>query len=362
MQKPFIKNQDMFPILKNDPTESFFCPVLNQEVKWQESYVFNPAAIVKDSKVYLLFRGEDLIGKYGGTSRIGIAESNDGFNFIKRPMPILYPDNDAFLEIEKDGGVEDPRVVESDDGTFVMMYTAFNGHMARLCVATSKDLITWQKHGLAFSKAKNGSYKNLWSKSGSIITRQEGSHFIATKINGKYWMYWGETDIYLATSDNLIDWEPILKEVKSGKYFTTYLGNGQYKEEYSPPQITFKTALTIRNGRFDSRLVEPGPQAILTDNGIFFIYNASNDLNKGDQNLYDGEYTIGQALFDVKDPSSVIRRCENFFLRAESIDEATGQLNNAAFTEGLVYFNNKWLLYYVMSEAKIGVAICDLQL
>lgn len=29
-------------------------------------------------------------------------------------MPILFPDNDANLEYEKDGGCEDPRIVESE--------------------------------------------------------------------------------------------------------------------------------------------------------------------------------------------------------------------------------------------------------
>jgi predicted GH43/DUF377 family glycosyl hydrolase len=80
MLYPFKKNESLFPILKNDTT-SFFCPVTKKQVKWQETFVFNPAAIVKNGKVYLLFRGEDKIGKFGGTSRLGIAESSDGLYF-----------------------------------------------------------------------------------------------------------------------------------------------------------------------------------------------------------------------------------------------------------------------------------------
>ena len=58
MLYPFKKKEKLFPILKSDSI-SFFCPVTKKEVKWQETYVFNPAAIVKEGKVYLLFRGED---------------------------------------------------------------------------------------------------------------------------------------------------------------------------------------------------------------------------------------------------------------------------------------------------------------
>ncbi len=355
---PFVKNEKLFPLLKSDTT-SFYCPVNKKNVKWQETYVFNPAAVVKDNKVYLLFRGEDKIGQYGGTSRIGIAESNDGLHFTKSPKPLIYPDNDPFLEYEKDGGCEDPRIVESEDGTYIMTYTAFNGKLARLCIATSKDLFTWQKYGLAFGKAKDGNYANLWSKSGSIICKRNKDKLIATKVNGKYWMYWGETDIFLATSDNLIDWEPVLKEEKTGKLLSAYLGNGNYEIHFDAPKYFFKTAVAIREGRFDSGLVEPGPPALITKQGILFIYNGSNSGDNGDANLVPGEYTVGQVLMDNKDPSAIIKRCEQYFLRAEHKNETSGQMSNTAFVEAMVPFHNKWFIYYVMAEAGIGVATCD---
>ena len=61
------------PILKSDSTFTFYCPVKKDTVRWQKADVFNPAAIVKDNKVYVLFRAEDNPkAKLGGrTSRIG---------------------------------------------------------------------------------------------------------------------------------------------------------------------------------------------------------------------------------------------------------------------------------------------------
>lgn len=351
------KRVDVYPILVKDSLEEFFCPVLKHSVHWQESFIFNPAAIVKDGKVYLIFRGEDRIGQYGGTSRIGLAESNDGVTFKKLPAPILFPDNDEYLIYEKEGGCEDPRIVEKPGGGYVMTYTAFDGKRARLLVATSEDLFSWKKHGLAFGKASKGIYKDLWSKSGSIICKRVGDKLIATQINGKYWMYWGETDIFLATSDNLIDWEPVIKEEKTGKLLSEYLGNGHYEITFGPPITYFKSAVSIRNGRFDSGLVEPGPPAILTDKGILLIYNASNNPAVGDTSLQASEYTVGQILFDAKDPSISIARCTNYFLRSESNLERTGQMNNTAFVEGMVYFKGAWYLYYVTGEANVGVAV-----
>lgn len=237
-----------------------------------------------------------------------------------------------------------------------MTYTAFNGIIARLCVASSKDLFTWEKHGLAFAKARGGDYSNLWSKSGAIICKQTNDKLIATKIDGKYWMYWGETDIYLATSDDLIEWEPVIKEEKVGKRFTSYDGNGLYSVRYDAPKRYFKTAVEIRKGRFDSGLTEPGPPAILTKDGILLVYNGSNDANLGDTSLAPGEYTVGQVMFDKNDPSSTIHRCDNYFLRAENENEVVGQMSNTAFVEAMVYFKNTWFIYYVMGEGSIGLA------
>ena len=362
MLAPVEKHDEIFPLLNSDTT-SFFCPVTQKRVKWQESYVFNPAAVVRHNKVYMIFRGEDKIGQYGGTSRLGLAVSEDGLNFKKLHDPILYPANDSLLSYEKDGGIEDPRITETEDGTYVLTYTAFNGSLARLCVATSKDLLKWEKHGLAFGKAKTGNYRNMWSKSGAIISKQIGDKIIATKINGKYWMYWGETDIYLATSDNLIDWEPVLKEEKTGKIFLGYdKETRNYDIHFGAPKLYFKTAVSIREGKFDSGLVEPGPAALITENGIFFIYNGSNSPDNGDTAMVSHEYTVGQVMFDSKDPSSIIHRCTNYFLRSERNDETTGQMSYTMFVEGMVHFKGKWFIYYTTGEAKIGVATTDRQL
>jgi beta-1,2-mannosidase len=359
MLQPFVKHAESYPLIRTDSSTLFDCPVTKNAVAWEGTFVFNPAAIVRDEKVYLIYRGEDNIGRHGGTSRIGIAVSEDGINFKKHPRPVLYPDNDPFLEFEREGGCEDPRIVESEEGTYILTYTAFDGHVARLLVASSQDLFNWTKHGPAFGRAQDGAYRDLWSKSGSIICRRVGDKLIATKINGRYWMYWGETDIYLATSDNLIDWEPVLKEEKTGKRLAQYLGEGRYDIQFGEPKVYFKTALEIRENRFDSHLVEPGPPAIITDIGILFIYNGSNSRTHGVPWMQHEEYTVGQVMFDLKDPSAVIARCDSYFLRSEDADEVVGQMTDVMFTEALVHFQGRWLLYYATGEANIGVAICD---
>ncbi len=125
------------PILGPDSQYVFRCPVQDREVRWQKADVFNPAAILRNDTVFLLFRAEDnpaaAIG--GRTSRIGLAWSTDGIHFTRMPRPVLYPDRDSFQVYDYPGGCEDPRVVETPDGRYIMAYTSWNGKTARLSIA-----------------------------------------------------------------------------------------------------------------------------------------------------------------------------------------------------------------------------------
>ena len=335
MLGPFQREDAANPCLTPSPTALFDCPVRGETVRWEEKDVFNPAAVVRDGKVYLLYRAEDTVGRHAGTSRIGLAESDDGLAFRRRPTPVLYPDHDAMHEYEWEGGCEDPRIVEDDAGTYYLTYTAYDGRTARLAVATSRDLVHWEKRGLAFAKSRDGQYKDMWSKSGAIVCRRQGDRLIAAQIDGRYWMYWGEADIYIATSSNLIDWEPLVSggEAQALRYL------------FGP-----------RRNRFDSALVEPGPPAILCDAGILFIYNSKNSRATGDPRLPEGTYAAGQVLCDPRDPTAVLCRSRDYFIQPEKEYEITGQVGNVCFLEGLVHFKQRWLLYYGTADSKIAVA------
>lgn len=324
----FEKADSINPVLQPDTAQFFNCPLAGKQVRWEERNVLNPSAVVKDGKVYLLFRAQD----NNMTSRIGIAVSDDGLHFVRQPQPVLFPDSDNMMKYEWRGGIEDPRIVESENGTYIMTYTAYDGKTARLCLASSKDLFHWEKHGLVLSEEK---YKDTWSKSGAIVAKQAGNKITAVKINGKYWMYFGDTDLFMATSDDLISWN-VAEDKESSKMISV---------------------LHPRKGYYDSRLVEPGPFALLRDSGILLIYNGSNAANYGDTTLPRYTYAAGQALFDKKQPYKLIDRMNEYFIHPDKPYERTGEVNEVCFVEGLVYFNGRWLLYYGTADSKIAVAI-----
>ena len=346
---PFVKVDSVNPIMRAGDGV-FTCPVWKKKISWENKDVFNPAIVVKNNKIYMLFRAEDTIGKYAGTSRIGLAESTDGLHFKKQAAPVFYPDNDAQKKYEWEGGCEDPRVVEDENGTYYMTYTAYDGKTARMLIATSRDLQKWTKHGPAFAKSFNGKYVNTWSKSGSIVSRYEkDGRIVATKINGKYWMYWGDVNIWSAVSDDLINWEPVL-----------YSGNEKPTIElrhYAKEIPEIKIVFGPRKGKFDSDLVEPGPPAMLTEKGILLIYNSRNVPAIGDSLLSEGTYAASQILLDSHNPTNVLQRMEQYFMKPDMPYELKGQVNHVCFVEGLALFNNRWFLYYGTADSKIAVAV-----
>ncbi|MGA0274382.1 MAG: glycoside hydrolase family 130 protein, partial [Flavobacteriaceae bacterium] len=334
---PFFKKIDSInPILKPTKQLSFSDPITGKQVFWEERNVLNPAAVVKNDTVFMLYRAQD----QWGTSRVGLAYSTDGLHFNKKTTPVFYPDRDTQKELEwnyrkQEGvpydlncktcyfdGVEDPRIIESEAGTYLMTYTAYDGKTARMSSASSKDLIHWTKNGLILGQEK---YANYWSKSAAIITERKGNRQIAKKINGKYWLYFGDTNLFMASSENLIHWTPLEDQEKG----------------------TLISVLNPRPGYFDSRLVEPGPYALYDENrGVLLIYNASNAANWNTPELPQFTYAAGQALFNPKLPYKLEKRTQSYFIAPDKDYEKIGEVNNVCFVEGLVYFKNKWFLYY----------------
>lgn len=324
------------PVITPDKTAVFNDPIRKAPIHWEALHTFNPAAIVRDGKIAVLYRAEDNTGemKIGEhTSRLGLASSDDGIHFTRFPEPVFYPAEDAQKSREWPGGVEDPRIVESDDGTYVLTYTQWNRSTYSIGIATSKDLQHWTKYGPAFLGAANGKYDHLKYKSGGIVTHLVNDRLLAARINGKYWMYWGEGAIHLATSPDLIHWTPV--EDASG----------------TPVEV-----LTRRAHHFDSGFPETGPPPVLTKAGIVVLYNGKNDPNDGDPNLGANAYAAGEALFDAQNPAHLLARTDAPVLKPERPYEKTGQyVAGTTFAEGLVYFHNRWFLYYGCADSAVGV-------
>jgi beta-1,2-mannosidase len=273
---------------------------------WETAGTFNPTVVMRKGKFVMLYRAQDK----AGTSRLGYAESADGLRFERKAEPVFSPVTDY----EKDGGVEDPRVVQFGD-TYYLTYTGYNKKDAQLCLATSKDLIHWERKGVILPAYK-GRWNVRWTKSGAIVPE---------KIGGKYWMY------FLGTSADGGD--------QAGLAFSTDLIHWS--------EATGVPVLPVRAGKFDSRVAEPGPAPILTSKGIVLIYNGADD-----QLIY----RTGVAVFDRQDPQRLISRSESPVFAPEKEWEKVGQVPNVIFVEGMVQRGEKYLFYYGGADKYVGVA------
>jgi len=263
-------------------------PILGPGQTWASSGRFNPAAIRVGEKTVLLFRARDA----GGTSRIGYADSTDGLHFTVRPVPVLSPET----EYEKNGGVEDPRLVQIDR-TYYLTYTAYNRGDAQLCLASSQDLIHWRRLGIIMPAYK-GKWNTQWTKSGAILPQ---------RVNDRWWMY------YMGTQRD-----------PDGKT-RDHMGLASSTDLRHWSDATEHPVLPRRPGAFDSRVMEPGPPPIMTSAGILLLYNGA------DENLV---YGPGWILFDAHDPTKVIARSEKPFILPELAWERQGAVPNVIFLEG----------------------------
>src|SRR5882757_383635 len=331
------------PVITPQKNSIFADPLTGRQVHWEALHTFNPAAVVHDGKVAVLYRAEDDSGemKIGGhTSRLGLAESSDGIHFERMAAPVFYPDKDAQQANEDPGGVEDPRLVQAEDGTYVLTYTQYarNADRYTVGVATSRDLRHWVKHGPIFAEIP--AYKGLKYKSAGVVTKLADGKIVAVRIRGKYWMYWGEIQIRLATSDDLIHWKPV--ESAAGV-----------------PRVL----LSERSGLFDSGFPEVGPPPLLTKKGVVVLYNAKNAASGGDPSLQAGTYSVGQALFAANDLTHLQERTKRPVFKPELPFERSGQYAaGTTFAEGLVYFKGRWLVYYGCADSFVGVAVVEIVL
>ncbi len=273
---------------------------------------YNPTVIKESSDWFMLYRAENF--KEDLTGKIGFAQSKDGIHFIKYPQPVIIPDHD-FDRF----GCEDPRLTKLKD-TYYLTYVGNCGQYetGNICLATSRDLIHWEKHGSILEPQKDWDHGQV--KAGAILPQ---------KINGKYLMYFmGErepwkTAIGLAYSDDLLNfYEPLEEPV-----------------------------LSPRRGYFDSVGVEPGPPPLLTEEGIWFIYCGWNS---------DCIYKVGAVLFSRDDPSKVLERSkEPIFTPAKDWGVFFGEASNHVVPEGLVKDGSRWLLYYGAADRACCLAIWE---
>ncbi|MCF8331608.1 MAG: glycoside hydrolase family 130 protein [Bacteroidales bacterium] len=259
-------------------------PILTKNgVPYPVATVHNAAVVKHKNQYIMIFRSH----KLNGRSILGKAISYDGFHFEVDREPFLEPaDSGIFAEYEK-FGVEDPRIVFID-GEFLITYTAYSPHGARIGLAKTKNFKTIHR----FSLITQADYRNV------VIFPE--------KFNGLY----ARLD---RPHSDISDWSIWISYSPDLRFW------GDSKRIISPEPY-----------HWDEMKIGPGATPVKTSQGWLNIYHGVFATMSG------SVYRLGVALHDLKDPSKVIAVGDEWILQPEEVYERTGYVPNVVFTCGAV--------------------------
>lgn len=309
--------------------------------------VLNPAVIRVGEIVYMFYRA---VSK-GNYSSIGLCKFKGPLNEIERlDTPVIFPQFDY-----ESRGTEDPRIVQID-GIYYLSYTAYDGFNAMGALATSSDLIHFEKQGiiapqityeefshLAGSKGtlnekylRYNEHKNIQEIPGKkIFMWDKNVIFFPRKIRGKfYFLHRVRPDIQVVCIENIQDlthefWQNYFLQLHD--YIVL---SPQYKHEVS--------------------YIGGGCPPIETESGWLLIYHGVHDTING------YVYTCCAALLDLDNPQIEIARLPVPLFFPDQEWEIKGVVNNVCFPTGAVVFDDTLYIYYGAADEHIAAASMSL--
>ncbi|HEX2914512.1 MAG TPA: glycosidase [Chloroflexia bacterium] len=306
--------------------------------------VLNPASAYYNGKAYLLYRS--VAAEPVNYSRIMLAELHPAQGgLVAERLDICALEPEAPYEKWRDGvhgGVEDPRVTPMQDGSFIMVYTAYGDGpggdaVPRIALARSSDLKHWERLGLARYtplelKGRSGTTYNLDLQT---VSNKDGMLF-PEKIGGRYALLHRPTfapevardhgvkaSIWLSFSDDLLTW-------------------------------TDHHLLLTSEAGWENLKTGGGTPPLRTPEGWLIFYHAVEGESDADP---DRRYMAGAALLDLADPRKVLYRSKAPVLAPDTEAEKVGVVNNVVFPTGVLpQPDGRVLVIYGMADLAIGVA------
>lgn len=326
--------------------------------------VLNPAATRgPDGHLYLFPR---LVAK-GNYSRIGIArvifDARGNPTNTERLGIALEPE--AEYEIRPGGGgCEDPRVTYVESlSQYVMTYTALSPSGPRIAVATSTDLIKWQRFGLVSFEPYDGIDFNG-------IDNKDASVFPATVLNpeGKAALALLHRPLFPGTrpEEKSDKRELEVEDLHRESIWISYRAISAWGTE--PNHLCHFTShhrLAAPSAPWEHLKIGGGAPPMMTDQGWLLVYHGVQEEPKNEQGNRPLCYSAGIMLLDPQHPHQVRYRSPEPVLTPELPEEKIGIVGNVVFPTGLDQRNdlddpNRFDVYYGMADDRIGVARLDL--
>lgn len=310
---------------------------------FESSGVLNPAVVYENDLVHLFYRA---VSKDNHSS-IGYCTLKNLLTVEKRlDIPILYPQYDY----EKQG-MEDPRIVKID-GLYYLTYTAYDGINALGALATSKDLVTWEKRGLIVPQYSYEEFKHLAESRGELNEKyfRFNGKYIVPKKKGKKILIWDKNVILFP------------RRIKGKLYFLNRIKPDiQIVSVYDLSELThnfwdnfllmFSDHILI-SSKYDHEVsyVGGGCPPIETEKGWLLIYHGVHDTVDG------YVYCACAVLLDLEDPAREIARLPYPLFKPEYNYELHGKVNNVCFPTGVLVCEDTLYIYYGAADQHIACA------
>ena len=305
---------------------------------FEDESVLNPAVIMEDGAIHFFYRAVH-IKNY---SSIGYCRFSDSLTVAERyDHALLSPQ----FEYESHG-MEDPRIVKIDN-VYYLSYVAFDGNNALGALATSADLLHFDKRGIIvpkityddfdrYTKSKSElNEKYLRYNRGANILADKDLVFFPRRINGKLtFLHRIKPDIQIVSVNNL---EELTQEFWID-YFLHFEDQILLTPKY-PHEVSY---------------VGSGCPPIETEHGWLVIYHGVKDAIKG------YEYSCCAALVDIDDPRKEIARLPYPLFRPELDYELQGDVDDVCFPTGTVLTGDKLNIFYGAADELIACASVSL--
>jgi len=298
--------------MKNQHIELFHRHKLNpiltaQNWPYPVNSVFNAGAtLLPNGTTLLLCRVEDR----SGLSHLCAARSANGIdNWEIDEQPTLMPDVENFPE--ERWGIEDPRITFVPElKKYVIVYTAYTRDGPGVALTLTEDFKDFERYGII------------------MPPDDKDAALLPHRINGQ--------------------WALIHRPVSAPRAHMWI--------SYSPDLKNWGKHILMMNARkgawWDANKIGLSPPPIETPEGWLVIYHGVKTSCAG------CIYRLGLALFDLKNPEIMIKRCKEWVFAPEETYEQRGDVGNVVFPCGYTIGadGDTINMYYGAADTSIALA------
>ena len=314
------------------------------DFRFENEAVLNPAVIREGNNVHMFYRAV----QQGNYSSIGYCRLEGPLTVVERwAKPIMIPEFDYDSH-----GIEDARIVKID-GLYYMSYTSYDGVNARGSLATSKDLLTFEKQGIIVPTMTYAAFVAMVEKAGKVNQDYYLNHHFYYEPSDpeKKMILWDKNVIFFPRRINgkLVFLHRIRPgiQIVSVKHLTDL--TEEFWEDYL---LNFHDHIVVDPlYAHEASYIGGGCPPIETEHGWLLIYHGVHKTDKG--LIYSA---CAAALLDLNNPIKVIARLPYPLFKPELEYELKGDVNNVVFPTGTALFDDTLYIYYGAADSVIACA------